>query len=129
YIQSVHFRDGQFVRRGQLLFTLDPRPAQAQLAAARAQLAQASAQLELARSNFTRNEGLLSSRAISQSEFDASRAAVQQGEAAVAAANAAVRTAQLELSFTRVTAPVSGLASDRRVDAGNLVAGGSSAAD
>lgn len=129
YIQSVHFRDGQFVRRGQLLFTLDPRPAQAQLAAARAQLAQAEAQLALGRSNFARNEGLLAAQAISQAEFDASRAAVQQGEAAVAAANAAIRSAQLQLSFTRVTAPISGHASDRRVDAGNLVAGGSSAAD
>ncbi len=129
YIQAVHFRDGQFVRRGQLLFTLDPRPAQAQLAAARAQLAQAEAQLALARSNFTRNEGLLDAQAISQAEFDASRAAVQQGEAAVAAANAAIRSAELQLSFTRVTAPISGHVSDRRVDAGNLVAGGSSAAD
>lgn len=129
YIQAVHFRDGQFVRRGQLLFTLDPRPAQAQLAAARAQLAQAEAQLALARSNFTRNEGLLAAQAISQAEFDASRAAVQQGEAATAAANAAIRSAELQLSFTRVTAPISGHVSDRRVDPGNLVAGGSSAAD
>ena len=54
YIQGVHFRDGDYVRRGQLLFTLDPRPAQAALAAARAQLAQAQAQLTLARAEFER---------------------------------------------------------------------------
>lgn len=129
YIQAVHFRDGQFVRRGQLLFTLDPRPAQAALAAARAQLSQAQAQLNLAQTEFTRAETLLASQAVSQAEFDTRRGAVQQAEAAVASANAAVRARQLDLEFTRVTAPISGRVSDRRVDAGNLVGGGSSAAD
>jgi RND family efflux transporter MFP subunit len=129
YISAVHFRDGDYVRRGQLLFTLDPRPAQAALASARAQLAQSQAQLNLARTEFTRAETLLASQAVSQAEFDTRRGAVQQAEAAVAAANAGVRAAQLDLEFTRVTAPISGRVSDRRVDPGNLVAGGSSAAD
>ncbi|MEH6665795.1 MAG: efflux RND transporter periplasmic adaptor subunit, partial [Brevundimonas sp.] len=129
YVQAVHFRDGQMVRRGQLLFTLDPRPAQAALAAARAAVAQAEAQAGLARAEFARAEGLLEAQAVSQAEFDSARAAVAQAEAALASAQANVRARQLDLEFTRVTAPASGRVSDRRVDVGNLVAGGSSAAD
>ena len=129
YISGVHFRDGDYVRRGQLLFTLDPRPAQAALASARAQLSQAQAQLTLARSELTRAETLLESQAVSQAEVDTRRGALQTAEAAIAAANAAVRARTLDLEFTRVTAPISGRVSDRRVDPGNLVAGGSSAAD
>lgn len=129
YISGVHFRDGDYVRRGQLLFTLDPRPAQAALASARAQLSQAQAQLTLAQSQLERAETLLESQAVSQAEVDTRRGALQTAEAAIAAANANVRARQLDLEFTRVTAPISGRVSDRRVDAGNLVAGGSSAAD
>lgn len=129
YIQSVHFRDGDFVSRGQLLFTLDPRPAQAQLASARAALAQAEAQVTLARANLTRSQGLLASQAVSQAEVDANTGALKTAEANIAAAQASVRARQLDLEFTRVTAPVSGRVSDRRVDPGNLVGGGSSAGD
>lgn len=129
YIQAVHFRDGQYVRKGQLLFTLDPRPAQAALASARAQAAQAEAQVALARSELARVESLLEIQAVSRAEVDQKRAAVQTAEAAVAAARAAVRGRELDVEFTRVTAPISGRVSDRRVDAGNLVGGGSSAAD
>ncbi len=129
YIQSVHFKDGDFVRQGQLLFTLDPRPAEAALASARAQLAQGQAQLTLARTELARAEGLLASQAVSQAEVDAKRGAVQTAEAAMAAANAAIRARQLDVEFTRVTAPISGRVSDRRVDPGNLIGGGSSAGD
>lgn len=129
YVSGVHFRDGDYVRRGQLLFSLDPRPAQAALASARAQLSQAQAQLSLAQSELTRSETLLESQAVSQAEVDTRRGALQTAQAAIAAANANVRARQLDLEFTRVTAPISGRVSDRRVDAGNLVAGGSSAAD
>jgi len=129
YIQSVHFKDGDFVRQGQLLFTLDQRPAQAALAAARAQLGQAQAQLGLAKADLARAEGLLASQAVSQAEYDAKKAAVETAEAAVASANASIRSRTLELEFTRVTAPISGRISDRRVDPGNLIGGGSSAGD
>jgi RND family efflux transporter MFP subunit len=129
YIQAVHFRDGQYVRKGQLLFTLDARPAQAALASARAQAAQAEAQVALARSELARAESLLEIQAVSRAEVDQKRAAVQTAEAAVASARAAVRGRELDVEFTRVTAPISGRVSDRRVDAGNLVGGGSSAAD
>jgi RND family efflux transporter MFP subunit len=129
YITGVHFSDGEYVRRGQLLFTLDARPAQAALASARAQLAQAQAQLTLSRSELERSETLLESQAVSQAEVDTRRGALQTAEAAIAAANANVRARQLDVEFTRVTAPISGRVSDRRVDAGNLVAGGSSGGD
>jgi len=129
YVSAVHFRDGDFVRRGQLLFTLDPRPAQAALASARAALAQANAQLTLARSEYERAQTLLESQAVSQAEADTRRGAVLTAEAAVAAANAGIRARQLDLEFTRVVAPISGRVSDRRVDPGNLIGGGSSAGD
>lgn len=115
YLQQVHFRDGQAVRAGQLLFTLDPRPAQAQLAAAQAQLG-------LARGELQRAEALVAAQAISREEYDNRRAAVQ-------IADAAVRARQLDVEFTRVVAPVSGIVSDRRIDPGNVISGGSSQAD
>ena len=83
----------------------------------------------MARANLARSESLLASQAVSQAEYDSNKAAVQAAEANLEAANAATRTAQLNLDYTRVTAPVSGRVSDRRVDPGNLVAGGSSAGD
>ncbi len=129
YIQGVHFRDGDYVRRGQLLFTLDPRPAQAALAAARAAVSQAQAQLTLAQAELARAETLLESQAVSQAEYDTRRGAVATAQANLASAQAGVRARQLDVEFTRVTAPISGRVSDRRVDPGNLVAGGSSAAD
>lgn len=129
FIEAVHFRDGAYVQRGQLLFTLDQRPAQAQLASARAALNQAQAQLTLGRTNLARSEGLLASQAVSQAEVDTNKGAVQIAEASVASAQASLRARQLELEFTRVTAPASGRVSDRRVDPGNVIAGGSSAAD
>lgn len=115
YVQAVHFRDGQMVRKGQLLFTLDPRPAQAQYEFAQAQAA-------LAKADFDRAEKLVSQNAISRQEYDSARAAMIQ-------AQATERARALDVEFTRVTAPVTGMVSDRRVDPGNLVAGGSSAAD
>ncbi|MFJ6023121.1 efflux RND transporter periplasmic adaptor subunit [Brevundimonas sp. NPDC092305] len=129
YVSGVHFRDGDYVQRGQLLFTLDPRPAQAALASARAQLSQAQAQLTLAQTELDRAQTLLASQAVSQAEFDTRQGALRTAQANIAAANANVRARQLDVEFTRVVAPISGRVSDRRVDPGNLVGGGSSAAD
>ena len=100
YIQAVHFRDGQMVQRGQLLFTLDPRPAQAALAQAQAQVAQMQSQLTLARANLARSETLLASQAVSKAEYDSNKAAVDAAQANLAAANAAVRNARLNLDYT-----------------------------
>lgn len=115
YLQAAHFREGQFVRKGQLLFTLDPRQAQAQLSAARAQA-------KLAASDLARAETLLKAQAISQEEYDSRRAANE-------VAQATVQARALDLEFTRVTAPTSGVVSDRRVDPGNVISGGGSGAD
>lgn len=115
YLQAVHFRDGQFVKKGQLLFTLDPRPAQAMMAAAQAQAA-------LARSDLQRAETLLAAKAISREEFESRKAAALVAEATQ-------RARALDVEFTRVTAPVSGLISARRVDPGNVISGGTSSGD
>ena len=129
YIQSTHFKDGQQVAKGQLLFTLDPRPAQAALASAHAQLAAARATAAQAASELARAQTLLAATAISKEEFEAKRAASLSGASQVDLASANVRARQLDLEFTRVVAPAAGRVSNRRVDPGNLVSGGSSSAD
>ena len=127
YVQATHFKDGQQVTKGQLLFTLDPRPAQAALASAQAQLAKAQA--AQSQSELARAQTLLAATAISKEEFEAKRAAALSGASSVDLAAANVRARQLDLEFTRVTAPASGRVSNRRVDPGNLVSGGASTAD
>jgi RND family efflux transporter MFP subunit len=115
FIQAAHFTEGQRVQKGQLLFTLDQRPAQAALASAQADAS-------LARRAFERAEILMKDEAISRQEYDQRRAALDIAEAVVS-------QRRLDLEFTRVTAPASGFVSDRRVDAGNVISGGTSQAD
>lgn len=121
FLQSVHFRDGDYVRRGQLLFTIDARPAQAQLDQSRAQLARAQAALVNARTELARSRTLAASQAASLEEVEQRQSAVRVATADVAAANAAIRAQQLNVGFTRVVAPISGRISERRVDPGNAV--------
>ncbi|GAA4037036.1 efflux RND transporter periplasmic adaptor subunit [Sphingomonas rosea] len=123
-ITGVHFQDGAVVRQGQLLFTIDPRPFTAALAEAQAAVASAQSDLSLARADLGRATRLLEVDAVSRSDVDRLRARVQAGEAALAAAQARVRSRALDVSFTQVRAPITGRISDRRIDAGNLVAGG-----
>jgi len=123
-IVGVHFKDGAIVRKGDLLFTIDPRPFAAALAEARASVASARSDLNLARANLARALKLIDVDAVSQSDVDQLRAKQQAAQAALAGAEAQVRAHALDLSFTQVRAPISGRISDRRVDAGNLVAGG-----
>jgi RND family efflux transporter MFP subunit len=120
-IDSVHFSDGQRVARGQLLFVIDPRPYAAQLARARADLAGARAALANADAEFKRAQSLASSQLVSQSQLELRAAAQQQATASVAAAEAAMQTAQLNLDYTRITAPLAGRVSYRRLAPGNLV--------
>ncbi len=124
YLSTVHFKDGQFVQKGQLLFTIDPLPFQARAARARAELAQADARLEQAASELKRAETLRAADAISAEEYESRKEAQAQALAARDAARAALQGEALDLSYTRVYAPISGRISDRRVDPGNLVANG-----
>jgi RND family efflux transporter MFP subunit len=121
YLRTVNFRDGEYVRAGETLFTIDARPAQAQLDQARAQLARAEATLVNARTELDRSRTLAQSKAASVEEVEQRQAAVRAAQADVAAARAAVRADQLDVGFTRVTAPISGRVSERLVDPGNSV--------
>lgn len=126
-IVAIHFRDGDVVRQGQPLFTVDPRPYAAALAEAQADLASARSAQMLAEADYGRVKGLTGDEAISGGEIDALRAKVRATAAGVAAAQARVRARALDMEFTVVRAPVSGRISDRRIDAGNLVTGGGDA--
>lgn len=121
YLQSVGFKDGAVVHKGQVLFVIDPRPYQAALDLAKAQAARTQATLANARTALTRGKTLLDARAVSQEDYDNRLAAEKQAEADLEAAQAQVRSAALNLEFTRVVAPLSGRVSDRRVAPGNLV--------
>ncbi|SNS64768.1 efflux RND transporter periplasmic adaptor subunit [Sphingopyxis indica] len=126
-LTGIHFTDGQIVRKGQLLFTIDPRPFNAALAEAQADAASARSNLALARTNLARANRLIADDAISQSDVDQLNAEVRAATAALAAAEARVRSRSLDVEFTRVRAPIGGRISDRRVDPGNLVAAGEGA--
>lgn len=120
-IESVHFEDGQTVQKGDLLFVIDPRPYAAASAQAKAEAAGARAKLAQAEAELKRAKALVGNRLVSESETEVRLAAAQEAAAEVAAAEAAVQTADLNVSFTRVTAPIAGRASYRRLAAGNLV--------
>ena len=121
YLQAVAFRDGEIVRKGQLLFVIDPRPYQAVVDQARAQVARAQATLNNAQLEAVRAQQLFAARATSQQELAAREAAAQQARADLLATQATQRQAALNLAFTRVTAPLSGRVSDRKYAEGNLV--------
>ncbi|MCR0982609.1 efflux RND transporter periplasmic adaptor subunit [Roseomonas populi] len=123
-VERVHFRDGQIVRAGDLLFTLDGRPFDIAIESARAELARAEAKLELARQEIDRTSSLVRDRFAPQAQLDTRRAAQRDAEAGIADARARLRQAELERSWAEVRAPQSGRVSDRRVDAGNLVQAG-----
>lgn len=122
-VTQIHFRDGDFVRAGQPLFTVDPRPYSAALAEAQADVAAARSALALAKSDYGRVAGLTGDEAMAASEVDQLRSKVRSAAAALAAAEARARQRALDVEFTTVRAPISGRISDRRVDVGNLVSG------
>lgn len=124
YISSVNFVDGTVVHKGQVLFVIDPRPYDADYQRAEANLDQARAQAGLAKSEQTRAVNLYAAHAISKDEFDTRTANARQSAANVEAAKAAVDAAALNLTFTRVTAPITGRVSRAIVTAGNLVTNG-----
>jgi RND family efflux transporter MFP subunit len=126
YLEAIHFQDGQMVKAGDLLFTVDRRPFQIALAQAQASLAQARATLAFAESDLARAERVAIGTVITQQTFDQRTQAKRIAEASVAAQQAAERQAMLDLEFTELRAPVSGRIGDRRVSVGNLVTGGTS---
>jgi RND family efflux transporter MFP subunit len=126
YLQAIHFKDGQMVKEGDLLLTIDRRPFQVALAQTQASLAQARATLAFAESDLARAQGLTIGMVITQQTFDQRTQAKRIAEASVAAQQAAEMQATLDLEFTELRAPVAGRIGDRRVSIGNLVTGGTS---
>jgi len=124
YLQSIHFQDGGIVKKGDLLFLIDPRPYEATMHRAEADLELAKSRLELARKNFARAKDLLASHAISQEEADIRESNLRQAQASVEEAQAALDAAILDVEFTHVSAPVSGRVGRKLVTAGNLINGG-----
>jgi RND family efflux transporter MFP subunit len=121
YIQSVGFKDGQIVHKGQVLFVIDPRPYQAALTQAQGQEAHAVSSLTNAKVELARAVKLLADKAIAEQEYQTRLATEQQAEGDLTTARGNVQTAALNLGFTRVVSPLNGRVSDRRVSAGNLV--------
>jgi multidrug efflux system membrane fusion protein len=120
-ITKIHFADGAEVKAGDLLFTIDPRPYQAQLHQAEANLAEAVAALSLAKINFSRVESVSDPRAVSRQDYDSKRNAVEAAEAVVKQNRAAVESARLNLEYATIRSPIDGRAGQRSVDAGNVV--------
>ena len=121
YIDEIKFKAGAIVKKGDLLFVIDPRPYQADFDRATAQLEQAQAQLKLAEIELNRAKELRTTKVIAPTEFDQKAAAAQQASAAVRAAEAAKSSATLSLEFTQIRSPIEGRVSDERVTVGNLV--------
>src|ERR1700738_1149810 len=127
YLTEIHFEDGQLVKEGDLLFVIDPRPYEATLAAARAQLAQANPQVDLATQQLNRSAELRQKDFEPASNYDQRVSDLKVGAAATESAKAAIRSAELNVEFTRITAPLGGRISNHQVSIGNLISGSDSA--
>jgi membrane fusion protein, multidrug efflux system len=120
-ITERHFQDGDNIKKGQLLFVIDPSPFKAQLDSAKANLGEAEAALELAKVQFARDRELVGTRAISKQDYDTKKSTLDESEAQVEAARAAIETAQINLDYCYIHSPIDGRAGARLVDAGNVV--------
>ncbi len=128
YLDKVHFKEGKEVRKGDLLFTIDPRPYQADYDRAEAERQRAESQAELARNDAERAKRLIATKAISEEDFDTRTRSHASALAALKAAQAAMESAKLNLEFTEVRSPIQGRTSRAIVTEGNLISGGVSGA-
>jgi membrane fusion protein, multidrug efflux system len=125
YLSEIHFQDGQLVKQGDLLFTIDRRPFEIALEQMRANLAQARANLSFAQGDLDRGQALLTNKTITEQTYDQRTQAKSVAEAAVAAQEAMVHSAELDLdTYSELRSPIDGRIGDRRVAVGNLVSGG-----
>ena len=124
FLETMHFREGSFVRRGDLLYQIDRKPLEAILLSARSEQAAAEARLSKANNDVTRYSPLVAKQAVSQQELDDAKAAQDAARSEVEAARGAVEKASLDLGYTRVVAPISGLIGTTQVKPGNLVGRG-----
>lgn len=123
-ILSVNFREGAFVKKGDLLVTIDPAPYETAVAEAEAQVSAAQARVELTKLELDRGRKLIESRTVSQSALDQRLSAYHEATAALRSAKAALQSAQLDLGYTEIRAPISGRAGKLQITVGNLVAAG-----
>jgi multidrug efflux system membrane fusion protein len=128
FIDSIHFKDGQIVKQGDLLFIIDPRPYRLAVDQAKAELDRTRAKLEIAKLDLERATPLVRTQTVTEREFDTRKSTQQDAAAANESADAALKQAQLNLEWTEVRAPIPGRISDKRVDAGNLITGGQTGA-
>ena len=125
FIESIHFKDGQIVKPGDLLFTLDQRSFQITVESATADIAKAEAQVEQTGADVERAEPLIRNKTISGQVFDQRRANLAVAQASKQSAEAALKSAKLNLDWSEVRAPIAGRISDKKVDVGTLISGGS----
>jgi RND family efflux transporter MFP subunit len=128
FVDSIHFKDGQIVKQGDLLFIIDQRPYKLAVEQAKADLERAKAKLEIATSDVERATPLVQSQTLTGREFDTRRSVQRDAAGGVGSADAALKQAELNLEWSEVRAPIGGRISDKRVDAGNLITGGSTGA-
>lgn len=125
-LMALHFTEGQHVQKGDLLAEIDPRPFEVQLAQAKGQLAKDQATLANARLDLARYQKLAKTNLVSQQELDNQQALVKQSEASIRIDEATISNAQLQLTYSKITAPISGRVGLKQVDVGNYISGGSS---
>jgi membrane fusion protein, multidrug efflux system len=124
FIEQVNFKEGSDVKEGDLLFTLDKRPFEIAVESAKADIARAKAQVDFAQADVTRAAPLAESKVLSEQVFEQRKSSLGVAEAAVMSAKAELKSAELNLEWAEVRAPISGRISDKKIDVGNLVVGG-----